>query len=197
MSTLNERLAWARKDAGYEGPVDAARAMEISRFTYAQHENGTRGFKHASAIRYAKKFRVSLDWLLTGRGDPKRNHQKVAITQMVGAGAAIIPFPDQGHLGEVDAPEDWGSYEGAEIRGDSMPPFGDGWRIIWRPHNEGVPSECLDKLCVVDVKEGPTLVKIVRKGSKRGVWNLESWKGPLRVDVTLNWAAPIRWIVPK
>lgn len=32
------------------------------------HENGSRGFKLKSAERYARFFRVDLNWLLTGKG---------------------------------------------------------------------------------------------------------------------------------
>ena len=56
--------------AGYDNPTDAARAMNIPEPTYLGHENGSRGFK-AKADRYARFFRVDLEWLLTGRGSPK------------------------------------------------------------------------------------------------------------------------------
>lgn len=42
--------------------------MGISEFTYNQHENGNRGLRAASAGRYAKKFKVSAEWLLFGVG---------------------------------------------------------------------------------------------------------------------------------
>lgn len=40
-----------------------------SEFTYAQHENGTRGLARA-AKHYASAFKVSEGWLLTGEGEP-------------------------------------------------------------------------------------------------------------------------------
>src|SRR5690606_12042142 len=54
--------------AGYESAADAARALGASYPTYAGHENGSSGFRHKTAAIYARKFGVSLEWLLTGRG---------------------------------------------------------------------------------------------------------------------------------
>lgn len=65
---LHERLAAARQSAGYESAADAARALGVSYPTYAGHENGSSGFRHKTAAIYARKFGVSLEWLLTGRG---------------------------------------------------------------------------------------------------------------------------------
>lgn len=64
-----ERLREARKNAGYKSAADAARAMGVPEQTYYSHENGGSGLRPAVATKYAKKFRVSLEWLLTGRGE--------------------------------------------------------------------------------------------------------------------------------
>lgn len=69
MKPVNERLTEAREKAGYDSAADAARAMGVKLQTYYSHENGGSGLKPAVAERYARKFRVSLEWLLTGRGD--------------------------------------------------------------------------------------------------------------------------------
>lgn len=64
-----QRLRWAREQRSYNSARAAAEAMGVAYPTYAGHENGTTGFRH-TAERYAAFFRVSLDWLLTGRGSP-------------------------------------------------------------------------------------------------------------------------------
>lgn len=65
---LHERLVAARQAAGYETAADASRALGASYPTYAGHENGSSGFRHKTAAIYARRFGVSLEWLLTGRG---------------------------------------------------------------------------------------------------------------------------------
>lgn len=68
-SNAYERLVWARARAGYASAADAARALGIPEPTYQGHENGTRGFTKSAPV-YARKFRVPLNWLLTGEGQP-------------------------------------------------------------------------------------------------------------------------------
>lgn len=63
-----ERLQKARAKAGYESATDAARAFGWNEITYRAHENGGRGLKPKVAEQYAKAFKVSAGWLLTGDG---------------------------------------------------------------------------------------------------------------------------------
>jgi phage repressor protein C with HTH and peptisase S24 domain len=75
MSTKEEvaarlRDARARK---YETAEDAAAALGLRPSTYHGHENGSRGFVRASAIKYARVFGVHLNWLLTGDGPRDRS----------------------------------------------------------------------------------------------------------------------------
>lgn len=60
-----KRLEKARKDRGFRTPKDAARFFDWTYETYIQHEQGIRGISRAAG-RYAKAFRVSEAWLLTG-----------------------------------------------------------------------------------------------------------------------------------
>jgi transcriptional regulator with XRE-family HTH domain len=71
MSNPNERLRQIR-ESRYPTAVEAAEAIGVKVPTYIQHENGTRGsgsLPRPAAERYARFFRVSLDWLLSGKGD--------------------------------------------------------------------------------------------------------------------------------
>ncbi|WP_170153410.1 helix-turn-helix domain-containing protein [Roseiarcus fermentans] len=61
----------ARKDSGFDKANAAAEAMGVKVATYNHHENGTRPFRR-EASRYAKFFKVSLDWLVDGRGPKPR-----------------------------------------------------------------------------------------------------------------------------
>jgi len=198
MSTLAQRLRAAREQAGFSGPHEAARALGASPFTYTQHENGIRGFRNDTAIRYAKKFRVSLEWLLTGKGHAA-GKPLVPVAGYVGAGAEIHPFDDfaQGQgLEMVEPPPGETETLAVRIRGDSMHPFKEGWLVFYRRSQEGVPDNCPGELCVVRVKDGPVLVKMLRRGPKKNRWTLESWNAPLREDVQLEWASKVIDIRP-
>ena len=70
MQDAHKRLQSARELAGYETATNAANALGVPPATYLGHENGTRGF-NTKAERYAKFFRVSYEWLMTGAGEPR------------------------------------------------------------------------------------------------------------------------------
>lgn len=66
MANASERLKQAREKSGWQSAKSAAEAMGVPVATYIQHENGTRGFPADRAIRYARFFRVTPEWLLYG-----------------------------------------------------------------------------------------------------------------------------------
>lgn len=198
MNSPGDRLKRARLDAGYASAAAAARAMGVPAPTYQGHENGSAGLPRA-AERYASFFGVSLDWLLTGKGKTRRA-SKVPVICYIGAGAEMHPIDDhsQGQgIEMVDPPQGVTDCVAAIIRGDSMYPLRDGWLVFWTRHQTGVPEECIGQLCVVQVKDGPALVKEVRRGSQKGFFRLESWNAPPREDVRLEWASRIIDIRPR
>jgi transcriptional regulator with XRE-family HTH domain len=68
---LHERLKAARAAAGYKSAPEAARAFGWNINTTNSNENGNRTFSRTSAEKYARAYKVNLDWLLTGRGQMK------------------------------------------------------------------------------------------------------------------------------
>lgn len=95
---LNERLIAAREHAKFETARDAAEALGIPYPTYAGHENGSSGFRADKGELYARRFKVSFEWLMRGRGP------------MIGAGtspeetlkSALLAYGvDQGQLNRV------------------------------------------------------------------------------------------------
>ena len=70
MKSKAERLKQARIEAGFRTAAEAAEALGVNRVTYVAHENGNSGIRAEKAELYARRFGVSLEWLLTGKGDP-------------------------------------------------------------------------------------------------------------------------------
>lgn len=104
---IGTRLSAARRHAGYETVADAARSLGVKYPTYASHENGSAGVRHPVAEKYARKFRVSLEWLLTGRGDMLA--QGVAPTEIEVSGLPVLGSIQAGHWLEttfLDADEE-------------------------------------------------------------------------------------------
>lgn len=103
----HERLKAARIAAGFETAPAAADAMGISHSTYMGHENGSRGFR-AKAVRYARMFKTTPEWLLFGRGDadtPLADHtpldaRMIPLLGEVRAGAWL-------EISDHEEPEEW------------------------------------------------------------------------------------------
>lgn len=200
MREMHERLAWARETAGFETATEGASALDVPGPTYLGHENGSRGFKRDSAVNYARRFKVSLEWLLTGKGEPRKGKATAGKTHAVGyigAGAEVNLVDDfsQGSgLEEVDIPP--GVPDDAVVvivRGDSMyPRYFEGERLFYIQQYQH-PKELLNRECVVKVADGRIFVKIIRRGSSDKAFNLESWNTntPTLEDQIIEWAAPV------
>jgi hypothetical protein len=115
----------------------------------------------------------------------------------VGAGAEIHRVPEGVVMEGVSTDFLSRAPNVAEIEGDSQYPLKDRWRVYYGPENEGVADKCVGNLCVVQVTEGPTLLKTLKRGKRKGYWDLESWNAPTREDVRLEWAAIVEGIQPR
>lgn len=62
------RLRMARAYAGIDDATAAATRFGWTVSTYQSHENGNRGIKPTVAKKYAKAYKVSFTWLMTGEG---------------------------------------------------------------------------------------------------------------------------------
>ena len=202
---LHERLALARREAGYATAREAAEALGVKEPTYNGHENGSRGFKRDSADRYARKFRVSLEWLLTGKGNKERRllptaeaAQHVNLVGYVGEGSATYFVAEDAQFDEVPAPAGANDATVAvEIRGDSLGPFFDRWLVYYDDVRQPVKAELIGKLCVVGLADGRILIKKVVRAKSRNLYHLLSPSGEPLLDVIIEWAARVKNMVPQ
>lgn len=199
MDTPGERLRWARKRAGYEDGTGAARAFGWVVSTYLGHENGDRNPSRQAAIRYARAFKIRWEWLLEGDGAPdevKTNTTKVRIIGLVGAGGEVNEaYFDE--LTEVEVmmplPPEVVAYQ---IHGNSMLPKYDPGDVIIVSESPSPIDIILGDIAMVVTKEGKRYLKRVLRGSKAGLFNLESFNAPTMEDVEITEAAVVYLIVP-
>jgi transcriptional regulator with XRE-family HTH domain len=201
VETLHERLRQARERAGFETASDAARALGLSESTYLGHENGSRGFK-AKAEKYARRFGVSLEWLLTGKqiraaGRSDEAHD-VPLVGFVGP-AAQVHFFEKGRSGSrlVRGPVDSSEETVAlEVRGDGLGALFDRWLLFYDATERPIKIENLGKPCVVQLPDGSVLVRKVRRSKSRGLYHLLSQTtDDTMLDVAIDWAAPVKHLV--
>jgi phage repressor protein C with HTH and peptisase S24 domain len=182
MSSESDRLREARIAAGFASASDAARAMGVGISTYINHENGSAGLSR-SAKRYSRFFRVSLDWLLHGKGDmahPKAVKYTIPIHGLVGAGAAVEMIGDTTEIeppDTIDMPGD-GEIAGLIVRGESQwPRWLEGETILYDPRPV-LPQSLIGKYAVVQATDGRRLIKLLRRGKNDRSWRLESHNAP-------------------
>ncbi len=196
MSTPSERLKQAREAAGFATATDGAVHAGVKYYTYVQHENGIRGIPAERAALYARAFGVEPQWILYGRGGPT-GRRPIPVVGYVGAASQFEGLDDHAHgsgLDEIEAPP--GVPDGAIaviVRGDSgYPSIRDGMVLIyWDKHED--PEALVSEECFVRLKDGRTLVKILQRGARPGLWTLDSINRltPPIPDVEIEWAAPI------
>jgi hypothetical protein len=182
-----KRLEIARIQRGFKDARAASDFFGWKYDTYIQHERGERGLSR-SAAKYAKAFKVSRAWLLTGEGP---QGDTVPIVGIVGAGGEVAY--DQALGGEQETvPRPAGAPPetvAAEIRGDSLGPQFNGWYALYARREDPVTDALIGNLCVVGTTDGRTLVKWLRQG-RRG-FNLISGTGAIEENVKLAWGAKV------
>lgn len=201
MSTKSDRLREAREKAGYTSASEAARAFGWGEAGYRHHENGNRDYGDEEAQRYARAFRRPAEWLLWGRGRakeaPAAKPAMVPLVGYVGAGAATY-FVPPGELGEVEGPI--GSSESTvavEVRGDSLGPLLDRCLVFYDDVHRPVTADLVGHLCVVGLDDGRILIKKLQRSRAKGLFHLLSQtEGPI-LDVTVEWAARVKALVPR
>lgn len=122
---------------------------------------------------------------------------RVPVVGRVGAGAEVQHYDDP-PVGDSDrrarCPNglDPSVTVAVDVVGDSMLPIEEGWLLFHTRRDEGVPVECLGKLCVVQLADdGPRYVKRLKLGRRSGLFNLYCTNTREIEDVSLAWAAPV------
>ncbi len=121
----------------------------------------------------------------------RRPLDRALLVGKVGAGSEVTRFDEGVVLQDIELPPGFESCNVAEITGDSQYPLQEGWLIFYEAEHQGIPDDIIGKLAVVQIKDGPTLLKTVKRGTKKGLFRLESWNAPAREDVKLVWAAKV------
>lgn len=190
MSRPNERLKRARIEAGYTTAVEAARAFGWNENTYIANENGYAPFSKGASVRYARAFRVELDWLVTGSGAMRKTSRGVPVVGYVGAGAQVFPI-DDGGLDPVVPP--FPVPDGAHamiVRGDSMlPAYRDGTYLILQRLDD--PKDAVNRRAVVTLADTSRWIKEVAPGLSPGRFSLLSYNATPILDVVITEASRV------
>lgn len=193
---MKNRLKEIREARGLSQP-QLAEMVNTTRQQISRLEKGNRRLSDIWLRPLSEALNTTIAELVGERGP----NNPVAIAGYVGAGAEIFPFDDSAKgagLDEVERPpgleED--SIVAVKVRGTSMlPVYRDGDVLFYSRTGPDDWSRHVGDECVVQVSDGRVFLKILRRGSRKGLAILSSYNADDIVDVKLDWAAPIRWIM--
>ena len=174
--------------------------MGIPAPTYIAHEGDSKKPSRENAIRYARFFRVDLEWLLNGNGELRPARLSVVpLVGYVGPGSEVI-FAHQTQSeppGEAVMPPGGSNFDliALEVRGEAMPGVADDGAVIYFRDDRLPPTEeLLGKLCICGLDDGRILVKRLQRGRDPGRFDLYSGIGAPLLDAPVTWAALVQWI---
>lgn len=194
-----ERLRYIRTLRGFKSAKEAADRFNFVYATYSQHERGQSAITRA-AKDYARAFKVSEGWLLTGDGPGPAANNVVRLMGYVGAGAEIEPdfeqVPPEG-LEEItvpfELPEEMLAFG---VRGDSMLPVYKSGAVLVVYKEQQRPLEAFfGEEAVVRTRDGRRFIKTIMRGSE-GTVNLHSWNSAPMENVHLEWIGEIFAAIP-
>jgi transcriptional regulator with XRE-family HTH domain len=171
---------------------EAAAALGTTRNHYAKLEGGSRPLSDKWIKLASEAYGVDPGEVVTDRV------ATVPVAGYVGAGTEMHFYAEgQGPLDEAPAPEDVTAQTvAAEVRGQSLGPLFDGWRVYFDDRREPVTDDLIGRLCVVGLSDGRVLVKQVRRGRVEGQFELHGQFGEPVLDAEVIWAAKVTSMMP-
>jgi hypothetical protein len=220
-STRGERLRTARKRR-FRSARAAALAMGIPVPTYGSHERaqlpGGRDYGPEEARRYARRFGVTPEWLLTGRHqdwvedpfeDPfdipfppeqfeEPRTRALLVLGYVGAAWHGHYYDlSQGVIDEIDAPDSKVDATSViELRDHGLGHYFDRWTVYFDEIREPVTPDLHGFICIAELASGQLVIGHLQPGQTEGRYDLRSDFGQSFMDVSVRWAARITIMVP-
>lgn len=125
MTTPGERLREARMKAGFTSALAAAEALEMKPSTYNAHEragaHGARMYSPDDAVRYARRFGVTAEWLLFGSNAVGTLGGREAELRSQRTGPEIVPAGGDRVLIQPGGTVEAGTFRSVDEYGDDPP----------------------------------------------------------------------------
>ncbi|WP_258044893.1 S24 family peptidase [Sphingomonas citricola] len=139
--------------------------------------------------RLASALDVSLSDIIGGNS--------LRVAGRIGAGGSIIYEEADG--GAVPRPPGIsGELEALEVEGSSMlPRYSSGDIVYVEKGQRGVQADDIGDFCAVRLTTGETYIKQLAYGSRPGFWVLRSLNAEDIVDVEVEWAQPVIFVLTK
>lgn len=166
--------------------------MSIPIATYTGHEANHRGFPARKAAIYAKAFHVSVNWLMFGEDITAEQKLRVPVTAVIDSGKSQVRELTGKAVGEsVDAPnEPRGISRALRIMDGAQHIFA-GWTFYLEDPAPGLSELCEDRLCLVGLNDGQTVIAKPTRASTPGLYHLYFYGSDPKTDVKISWVSRI------
>lgn len=171
-----------------------AKLMNVDPAAISYMLRGKRKMKMAEAAQLATLLDSSPSEIFERVGIEHHSPKRVKLEGYINGKAEIVPFGRGAHdmidpPGEVSPETVAFQCRTAGTELDRM----DG-QIYFVNHVKANPSEYLEQFCCCALKAGPTIVAQIRKGYKRGTYNLILMgSGRTIEDAEIAWSSPVTW----
>lgn len=193
-----ERLEWAMSQHPGLSKAEVARAAGLKPVTFRSYFQGHASPPLDACMAIEAVLGVSGRWLFDGTGSRHTTDSDVGpaipLAGVVSAGAEAV-FIDQSDT--QAAPEVIRfplsrEHIAFRVSGDSMSPrFMPGERLVFGAPRD--PSGLINQEVMAQIKDGPLVVKVLRRGQEPGRWTLWSHNPahPPIEDASIEWARPL------
>jgi transcriptional regulator with XRE-family HTH domain len=196
--TLAEKIKAIRVAHGMT-QGEFAEMFQSTQSTVSRWERGAEP-EHRHLLQLAEMAGTTVETLLGVANMEIHSLTDIPVVGYVSAGAEVLPIESTtgGGMALTDRPDGVvGQASALDVRGDSLFPTAEnGWKLIYADSDQADESDMLNRLCVVKLASGKTLVKRVMRGSKPGRYHLVSTNAPVIEDAQIKWAARVKAIIP-
>lgn len=196
----HERLAHARREAGFSTASEAARAFGWNENTYRSHENGERGIKQNIAEIYARAFHTTASYILFGDEDIFWR-SGVLLAGTVGPGGKVSFSPASTNEKNTQIAQMAIMFNhdvvGFKVGEDAnIAVFQPGDLIVtWALEHK--PAAAIENYALVRTAGEEWMLKLVRQGDVRSRFHLEMPFQPTLTNVHILDALPVHAIIPR
>jgi len=199
---MDDGLDWIRKGLDKPGKSQAGLAKAFGRSPSAINNllKGKRRLRTDEIVKASRYLEVMPPPLVGGEDFTHiaNGAATVPVVGYVGAGDLAhryaVGHSNLDHVEERDATP---QTVAVEVRGDSLGRSFDRWLVFYDDVASPVTEDLFGKLCVVGLSDDRVLIKTIRRGSRPGLFILESNTEPPIKDVPLEWAAKVKTMRPR
>jgi hypothetical protein len=188
-----DRLREARERVGYTSAAAAAKAIGVPIATYTGHEGNHRGFPASKAMKYAKAFHVSVNWLMFGEEiNGATTPQRVPVVAIIDKGKSQVRELGGTAVSQsVEAPNSpKGITRAMQVVHEAQHIFA-GWTFFLEDPAPRLSEISEGKLCLIGLNDGSTVLAKPKRASSDGLFHLYFYGDEPKTDVKINWVSRV------